>query len=109
MNLLLTLGRRHMIPKSLDGCVRASRSYKHRDSSDLSVVGLVHQVNLHLVWLALNVFFTGVVKVELRKLVALILGEHEVAISGMVVYSDRVTVVDHIFKRHTRGFELQGR
>jgi hypothetical protein len=54
-----------MFPNPLNGGIRAARLQQNSDSGNLSIAGFVHQVDHHIVWLALNILFTGAVKVEL--------------------------------------------
>jgi hypothetical protein len=55
-----------MFPKLVNSAIRAACLEKNCDSGNLAVAGLVHQVDHHIEWLAVNALFAGAVKVELR-------------------------------------------
>src|ERR1700733_15890564 len=89
-----------MIPNFLDSAVRRSRFQETSDSGNLPVARLVHQVQHHVVRLAMDIFLTGTVKVKLRQLVALIAEDEKIAATGcVVVHPDRMTVVDDVLER----------
>ncbi len=60
-----------MFPKLVNDGIRAAGLEENRDSGNLAVAGLVHQMGHHIGWLTVNVFFAGMMKVELRQFVAL--------------------------------------
>jgi hypothetical protein len=82
-------------PNLLNGGVGAARFQKNCDAGNTAFAGFVHQVEHHIVWLTLNVFFAGTVKVELRESVALVSHNQKVsACRGVVVHSYCVAVVN---------------
>ena len=103
--------RRHVIPNSLNEGVESPCFQKDRDADDLSVSTLMHQMQHHVVRFAIHILFTGSVKVELRKLVALIT-HHEVASAPgwiVIIHPYGVRVVDDVVQRLGCILETQRR
>ena len=96
-----------MFPNPSNGRVRSPWLEKNCDSNDLPVAGLIHQVRHHIEALTVNVLFARTMKVELRKLVALVSHNQEASGSRrvVVVHADRVSVVNQIFERADFGIE----
>jgi hypothetical protein len=62
--LLFALAHWHRLPKLLNRDICAARLQKNCDAGNLPVAGFVHQVQPHIVWLAVDALFAGTVKVE---------------------------------------------
>src|SRR5271156_3806554 len=97
-----------MVPKLVNNRIRAAGLQKHCDCGNLSVVRLVHQMRYHIEWLAVNVFFARMMKVELRQLVALVAHNQKVSISRGIVHSDRRVAVVNDSERAASVFEPYG-
>jgi hypothetical protein len=98
----------HMFPKLLNGGVRAATLEKNCHRGHFPVAGRMHQVNDHIVGLAVDVLLAGTVKVELRQLVALIAHNQEIAISRRVIDSHRRMAVVDNSQRTAFVFESYG-
>src|SRR5215469_2810544 len=105
-NLLLTFSPRHMLPHCPDRRVRVAWPHKHSDPGNFSVARLVHQMSLHLVGLAVDVFFAWMMKVELDEFVVLSVRDQKISVSRVVIHPDRMAIVSHISQRAEFGFEL---
>ena len=106
--MVFTWGAGHVFPKLADSGIGGASVYGNGDAGDFAVGGAEHEVNDHGEWLAVNLLFAGMMKVELGEFEALGTDEKEVAVSRGVIDADgSVAVVDDV-ERAAFECEAQG-